>query len=296
MRAHARKFYKYYVEQSEKEYKAMIYSYDALENTLESVSNMLFITAAKDNYALKERLGFVYEYMQNASIGSTYEAMLTKIKDEAQRYGVTITIDEEALLLSFAITYTKKYKKFKELEYKLENQSMDIVDYRTFNNIINMYNTNISEILIQGYKKFKIPFNLGDIKIMVLDTTDMKRCYDFPNSMKRKQAIIDKGGTPYNKKTAPDGEKWLSVYETTKEIFWKWSNHRYAKNSQYYRFYPSSYYPTEEGKYITSIEDITKNYTIDDLTNLSMGNVQRALLLTNMNPDHINKYNPHYDL
>lgn len=129
--------------------------------------------------------------------------------------------------------------------------------------IVNTINLHMTDVIIRKGYKFKIPY-IGKISVK-----RRKRGRPMPNwglSNKKKEEIINSGGMPYHKDTAPDGEKWLIYHEGDHEniINWERANENYIPNILFYTFVPSlkgdNSFMTNLHKYVKQNPNVVYNY------------------------------------
>jgi hypothetical protein len=113
------------------------------------------------------------------------------------------------------------------------------IEYKTFANIVKQFHKDISLEVQLGYR-FQPNGELGTFNII----RDIRRgrTIDWGASNKFKQKILDNGGIPFNKETAPNGEEWFIYFEDNNYYKWKWFKRKptFIKNLIYYMFKPSS--------------------------------------------------------
>jgi len=134
------------------------------------------------------------------------------------------------------------------------------IDYKTFSILIREFHKEISQRVLRGYK-FRPGENLGQFHLV----KDIRRgkTIDWGNSNKLKQSIIERGGVPYDKVNAPDGEEWLLYYQDNDYYKWKWfkeTSTTFIKNVKYYIFKPCTTNRRSIAKVIKEDDLITESY------------------------------------
>jgi hypothetical protein len=138
------------------------------------------------------------------------------------------------------------HKRIEEIETNIVFfETIPIMQYHV-QKIINSINLHMTDVIIRKGYKFKVPY-LGKISVR-----RRKRGRPMPNwdlSNKKKQSIIDAGGVPYNKDTAPDGEKWLIYHDGDNETIINWERPpmSFIPNVEFYTFVPSLKGPNSFG-------------------------------------------------
>lgn len=137
------------------------------------------------------------------------------------------------------ILETNKQYRLKEI-YKIaidNNLLPKNIEYKDFYYIVRDFNKSVSNKIINDHYKFA--FGLGLIE--VLRTNRKGKSIDWHTSKQLKQALIDSGKTPFNKETAPEGEKWFVYFEGKDYFKWHWFKDKgcdFVKNVKYYVFKP----------------------------------------------------------
>lgn len=132
--------------------------------------------------------------------------------------------------------------------------------YKQFFEVLNEYHRGISEAIIKGYSHSPNG-QLGNFKI--LKDIRRRKTINWGESNKLKQNIIDTGGTPYNKETAPHGDMWFVLFEDNEYFKWIWDKTtpvKFVKNSKYYVFRACTKNRRTVGKVIKENEFITDKY------------------------------------
>jgi len=138
-------------------------------------------------------------------------------------------------LVKYIIEINKKiYKLDSELAY-YKNLN---VEYKIHKYIIDTFNLNMRTTILEGYT-FNIGKGLSSIRVQRKKRT--KANINWEESNKKKKEILERGGIPFNKTTAPDGEHWRVVFTTDEEcwIFWNKAKAR-AESKTGYTFIPSN--------------------------------------------------------
>lgn len=109
------------------------------------------------------------------------------------------------------------------------------IPYKLFYDIIREFHKEISNKIVFDTYRFK-PSEIGVFEILRLDRKG--KSIDWNASKKRKQEIIDAGGTPYSKLNAPNGIEWF-VYHEGDYFKWNWfkdTGAKFVKNLKFYVF------------------------------------------------------------
>jgi hypothetical protein len=112
------------------------------------------------------------------------------------------------------------------------------IPYKLFYDVIRQFHKQLSDKIIFNTYQFKT--NIGQFE--VLRDERRGKSIDWNASKKRKQDIIDSGGTPFNAQTAPHGIKWF-IYHEGDYFKWHWfkdTGISFIKNIKYYVFKPTS--------------------------------------------------------
>ena len=130
-------------------------------------------------------------------------------------------------------------KNIKDKEAKvlfLQNNSLAYVVYKQ---IIDSFNVRIIDKILEGYS-FTMGYGLSDLKIRKKKRT--KANIDWGKSNALKELILSRGGTPYNKETAPHGENWFVYFTSDYEYWWFWAKPQASAIPNYtlYAFTPSN--------------------------------------------------------
>jgi len=285
MRSHVKLLYSYHVEQRKKKYKAVEYSIQYIKDNVTAVRHTI-----RNTIIPKLRNTLIHS---NLILGVKTNADVEVIMTQLSVYEVNE--NDIAFIRGLLGGLVKQNNKLSNLRTKLKGMTKEPLPYKVFNFIILSYNKAVGRLILDGYKHFQFSYNLGAIKIIELDTTDIKRKPNWGASLRKRQEIIDRGGKPYYKDKCPDGEKWLIKWDTTLEYFWHWRPIG-IKGWSLYRFKPSYFYPKRDGIFITSMQEIIDKFDISELDNLSMGNVQRMHMTMAMNANHAVKYKAAYDI
>lgn len=112
----------------------------------------------------------------------------------------------------------------------------DEISYRLFYDIIREFHKEISHKIILETYRFK-PSEIGIFEVI----KDIRRgkSINWHASKKRKQEIIDAGGTPYSKLSAPNGIEWFVYHEGEDYFKWHWfkdTSAKFIKNLKFYTF------------------------------------------------------------
>lgn len=108
----------------------------------------------------------------------------------------------------------------------------ELVDEKTFHAVIELFNLKLSNAIADSKS---IGTEIGYFSVVRNVKSDKRKVVDWATSNRNKREILKRGGIPYNKENAPDGEEWL-VYHNNTSIFktvFK-PNLRMAKNIAFY--------------------------------------------------------------
>lgn len=127
------------------------------------------------------------------------------------------------------------------------NQKVSKITYSKFYNILMETTAELRDFIIQTGGPIVMPLNLGNLSIVrknitprILENGNATFPILWNESNKRRKEIEERGGTPYNGDTAPDGEKWL-VYLTEGEFpYLIWSRSHYFPMTRCWFFTPSN--------------------------------------------------------
>ena len=152
---------------------------------------------------------------------------------------------------------------FRHIYKEWISQNGDGVDYATFKEILEKLFKKLAKKIIHGYK-FTIGHGLGLIEVIKIKRkfhTNKdgvpKVAIDWGPSNKRKAELISEGRIPYNKKTAPDGVKWLIFHTALSYCRWKWYKKSYhmIPNMTTYSFKPTHTNKRELSRYTKAQEN-----------------------------------------
>jgi len=143
-----------------------------------------------------------------------------------------------------SVTFTDIYKWYKNKAKK--NKVKDIMQYNLFRLIAErMMKKALDKIIYQG-KSFSLGRTVGSINVIncekvfsLNDENKVKNAkVNWGKSNEIKRSIIARGGTPYNKKTAPDGEKWLVLYDNNRFLRFNWDKGEFGR--MWHNFKPTN--------------------------------------------------------
>tara|TARA_R100000655_G_scaffold2992_6_gene11238 strand:- start:1265 stop:2158 length:894 start_codon:yes stop_codon:yes gene_type:complete len=133
------------------------------------------------------------------------------------------------------IPINRQYFKVKN---KIEILNKRLLPFKHWIKIIKKFNKRIVDLIIQEGYEFHLGHGLDYIRIQkrIRNNPEINN----PASYQKRKKIISEGKIPYNKKTAPNGERW-KVYRTERyKYVWYWSKKSInVKNSFYYTFKPT---------------------------------------------------------
>jgi hypothetical protein len=126
--------------------------------------------------------------------------------------------------------------KLKDFIDKLKAIKTVEVTYKEYSFLVREFNLAIVDKIIQGYI-FNMGYGISSISIKIKKRH--KARINWNESNKLKQAILDRGGVPYNKEVSPEGEKWKVYYteDTYPYIYWNKLTCS-IENNRYYCFDP----------------------------------------------------------
>lgn len=132
------------------------------------------------------------------------------------------------------------------------------IPYRMFYDVVREFHKEISKKIVEGYR-FRPGHSLGTFYI----TKDLRKGYsiDWGSSNKRKAELITEGKIPYDKETAPDGEKWFIFYVDNLYFKWKWSQDtatHLTRNLKHYMFDATTGNRKSVGKAIKRMNNTTE--------------------------------------
>lgn len=146
----------------------------------------------------------------------------------------------------------------------LENKFIpEDTTYKQFFETLDEFHKDISYKVNRGYK-YRPNERLGVFNII----KDIRKgkTIDWGKSNKVKQSIIDAGGIPYNKETAPEGEMWHIYYEDNSYFKWVWFKEgkaiNFIKNIKYYFFRPCTKNRRSIAQAIKEDELVTEIYGV----------------------------------
>lgn len=129
------------------------------------------------------------------------------------------------------------------------------IEYLEFSKVSREFNRILSTKIMEGYK-FMSPFGQFEI----LKRHRAKKSIDWKSSKDKRQRLLDEGKIPYNKKDAPDGEKWFIYFTNEVHYYWKWIKHSAII---FYHFLPSMGNKRRLGKIVKQkIANQTDNYNV----------------------------------
>jgi len=129
-------------------------------------------------------------------------------------------------------------KKVYRLDLDLKHYNNINVEYKIHKHIIDMFNLQIRESILEGYT-FHLGKGLSHIRVQRKKRT--KANINWEESNKKKNEILARGGIPFNKTTAPDGEQWRVIFTTDEECWIYWNKGKVKADScTGYAFVPSN--------------------------------------------------------
>lgn len=134
--------------------------------------------------------------------------------------------------------YKTIIKKICELNEKLKQLKTHLITKKQYKSIIKTYNQfAVSQIIYKGVRfSFK---KLGVFYIKRKLNKKFNRI-NWAESKKQKEEILKRGGTPYDKYKAPEGEKWLVKVIEDYSCWFTWSKYSCnIKNNKDYHFKPT---------------------------------------------------------
>lgn len=129
-------------------------------------------------------------------------------------------------------------KGIKDIYETYETTTDSPVNYKVFKNILLQFNEGIVDYMLEG-EEFNMKNRLSTLSIWRRKRDPRTPKINWQESLKYKQALVDKGIILYNKETGK-GEKWL-VYFTDSQYFrFRWCKDRcIIKNKTAYAFVPT---------------------------------------------------------
>ena len=142
-------------------------------------------------------------------------------------------------------------KNLNKINLNLKELEANKIDESVFRDIINTFNSKISDEILKGYV-FKLGGGLGVVRIKkVLCDTRVKKRINWNESNKKRKELLDNNILPFqvierdeNKKAIKDngGEDWFVYFNGAFDYLWHWSkNYNLVPNSAYYKFRPTIY-------------------------------------------------------
>lgn len=199
---------------------------DSLRYVIERVKEQTAYIEAYSNYNTKNILKDLKNLNQVNSI-RWYPAPIDnpwKLKQSVVLHTLTTFVSLKAQLI----------KIIDDVEYWEKR----IVDKTTFRTIIFAFNEGMTDAIIKDAYEFKVGYGISSILIR-----GKKRGSEgtlWGESKKKKQEILESGGTPYHPVHAPDGEQWLVVDDSDFGYFWTWTKRSCnVTNKDLYWFYPT---------------------------------------------------------
>jgi len=197
---------------------------------------------------VNKKLVLFKAFINDCVINYTYEELLAftqpikvngiQIRRSRNTHYYTITDLQETMQL-----YININKTVRELKNKLESvqRLMSALTYPAFCFIVKEANPLIVDEIIKG-KEFHMGYNLASIMVIHKKRCITKRArsaIDWGKSNKLKAQLIAEGKTPFNKETAPDGEKWFIYQEGSHGNYFRWVKKNVKiENSPIYKFKP----------------------------------------------------------
>lgn len=208
---------------------------------------------------VKDEIKLINDELKTINKNRNYlYAKLIKFKDDVQEYGsidfasVIDTINLNKLnnfkidkkdfdLIKFIINWKAFIvinRKFHKNKKRLVVLNRRILPFEIWIKVIKKFNAAlVKEIVEEGYEFF-LGHGLTSIRIKrrIRENPEINN----PASYQKRKQIIAEGKIPYNKDTAPNGERWR-VYRTERYKFrWYWSKKSVSvKNAYYYTFQPT---------------------------------------------------------
>lgn len=115
----------------------------------------------------------------------------------------------------------------------------DPLSYEDYREVCELYNIYCMDKIIDGYT-VNLGSYLSTLSIIRIERNYSNPAVNWKASNEYKQELIDQGITPYNKETAPDGEKWLIYYtdDWYCRFYWNKSQCK-VRNKSVYSFHPT---------------------------------------------------------
>lgn len=133
--------------------------------------------------------------------------------------------------------------RIKILEKSNPEGEKELMSYKLFVKIIELYNQKVIKALVEDGASIKLWNNLGYIYVLNQKKTDLfsNANIDWKASKEFKQELIARGDTPKDKEH-PNGKNWFQFYEDTQYLRVAWTK-KYGickvPNNVVYAFYPT---------------------------------------------------------
>lgn len=199
---------------------------------------------------LDRKYKFIRDYCNK-----TYVEMMAMVEqvqidsiDYAMRSAFGIKVDHKRNLKEIREALTKKIKYDKEIregEARINELKEQCVSRKLYGFITGKFNSYLMDALIKRGYTFSSGYGIGALYVIHREPKpkedingNIKLPINWGESLRIKEEIIKKGGVPYNKETAPHGEKWM-VFHIGARFLFKWEKRKaIVKNSSLYSFRP----------------------------------------------------------
>jgi hypothetical protein len=182
-------------------------------------------------------------YSYDELITTSNFLVLYHLKFDLSRVNLTQNNVNVSSITSLVNILIKTNKLIKTSTQKLIELQNSAVAFCVYKDAIDTFNIQLVDKILEGYS-FNIGHNLRTIRII---KKERKRAnINWNESNKVKALLIEQGKTPYNKETAPDGEKWLVYFTSDCEYWWYWNKSTPVPPYPNYRVY--SFVPTRDAK------------------------------------------------
>jgi len=127
----------------------------------------------------------------------------------------------------------------KQLKESAADSKKSVIKFKLYKFIVNLFNESICDYIIKEGYTLRMGHNLGNIYI-ARKLRSQQRPIDWGASNKIKASIIADGKVPYNKETAPEGEKYIVYHDSKYANYWFWTKFACAvKNRDFFSFNPT---------------------------------------------------------
>jgi len=189
-------------------------------------------------------------------------------------------------------TLLKRISKAQEIQNSLSGLN---IPYNLFQVIISRYNEAMVSLILKG-SIYPMGNHLGNMlitrkeRVTYIDPSrgTVTRNINWHESKKYREYLISQGIIPYDKETAPDGEKWF-VYHNEPYTFWfTWHPSPYMANKRIAKFTPTNFINTETRSHE---ELVASTYSVDEIINNPyLGNRDKLQVIVKTHPSFGQNY------